>query len=275
MSDASNARRSVSKRLRFEVFKRDSFKCQYCGATAPEVVLHVDHIRPRATGGGDEIINLITSCLSCNLGKGVKALSDNTTVVKTRSQLEELQDRREQLEMMMQWREGLRDLSFEAVDKVSNYWADLAPGFVPSEVGRRNLGKWIRHYSVDEVIQAMDVAADRYLQFEQQDRATGESWELAFSKIPAICRVNRESAENPDLKELFYIRAIVRNRCKNYFDAGDCIERLKNARMGGIPVQELRRIAVRISYYREFTEMLDELLSEYEDRAPTNSGLGG
>ena len=116
--------------------------------------------------------------------------------------------------MMMQWREGLRDLSLEAVDRVSNYWGDIAPGFVASEMGRRNLQKWIRHYSIDEVIQAMDIAAERYLQFEQKDRVTAESWELAFSKIPAICRVNRESAENPDLKELFYIRAIVRNRCE-------------------------------------------------------------
>lgn len=270
MLDSSNARTSVSKRLRFEVFKRDSFKCQYCGATAPEVVLHVDHIKPRAAGGADEITNLITSCLTCNLGKGDRSLSDNAVICKTRSQLEELQDRREQLEMMMQWREGLRDLSLEAVDRVSDYWADIAPGFVASEIGRRNLRKWIRQYAVDEVIQAMDIAAERYLELEQHDRVTAESWELAFSKIPAICRVNRESAENPELKELFYIRAIVRNRCKNYFDGGDSIERLKSARARGVPIQELRRIAVRISYYREFTEMLDDLLCEYQ-RSPSTS----
>lgn len=26
------ARKSISKKLRFDVFKRDGFKCQYCGA---------------------------------------------------------------------------------------------------------------------------------------------------------------------------------------------------------------------------------------------------
>lgn len=55
-------RQSISKKLRFEVFKRDKFTCQYCGKSAPEVVLHVDHIHPVSEGGETEIINLITSC---------------------------------------------------------------------------------------------------------------------------------------------------------------------------------------------------------------------
>ena len=39
-------RKNLSKSVRFEVFKRDSFKCQYCGKSAPDVVLEVDHIIP-------------------------------------------------------------------------------------------------------------------------------------------------------------------------------------------------------------------------------------
>lgn len=37
-------RQSISKKLRFEVLKRDSFTCQYCGASAPTIILHIDHI---------------------------------------------------------------------------------------------------------------------------------------------------------------------------------------------------------------------------------------
>ena len=44
-------RKSMSRKLRFEVFKRDRFTCQYCGAKAPDVILHVDHIHPVAAGG--------------------------------------------------------------------------------------------------------------------------------------------------------------------------------------------------------------------------------
>lgn len=62
---------SLSARTRFEVLKRDGFSCQYCGGRAPDVVLHIDHIVARANGGEDDVGNLITSCATCNLGKGI------------------------------------------------------------------------------------------------------------------------------------------------------------------------------------------------------------
>ena len=65
-------RKNVSNKTRFEVFKRDNFTCQYCGKSAPEVVLNVDHIEPVSKGGSNDISNLITSCFECNNGKGNK-----------------------------------------------------------------------------------------------------------------------------------------------------------------------------------------------------------
>jgi 5-methylcytosine-specific restriction endonuclease McrA len=75
-------RKSLSKSLRFEIFKRDSFTCQYCGGKAPEVLLHVDHIEPVSKGGGNDLLNLITSCEPCNAGKSDRRLADNTAVEK-------------------------------------------------------------------------------------------------------------------------------------------------------------------------------------------------
>jgi hypothetical protein len=59
----------ISKRLRYEVLRRDNHACRYCGATAPDVVLHVDHVVPKALGGGNTPDNLVTSCADCNHGK--------------------------------------------------------------------------------------------------------------------------------------------------------------------------------------------------------------
>lgn len=63
------SRKPISKKLRFEIFKRDAFSCQYCGATPPDVILHVDHIHPVSKGGDNSMDNLITSCSGCNHGK--------------------------------------------------------------------------------------------------------------------------------------------------------------------------------------------------------------
>ena len=68
-------RRPLSKRKRFEVFKRDGFACQYCGAHPPTVVLEVDHVIALANGGMDDEENLLTACFDCNRGKAAKPLS--------------------------------------------------------------------------------------------------------------------------------------------------------------------------------------------------------
>lgn len=64
----------ISKSLRFDIFRRDKFTCQYCGRRPPDVVLEVDHIAPVSRGGDDDPSNLITSCYECNRGKGTKTL---------------------------------------------------------------------------------------------------------------------------------------------------------------------------------------------------------
>lgn len=76
MSDAKPAkkprRKGLSQKTRFEVFKRDHFTCQYCGAHPPGVLLHVDHFLAVANGGTNDIDNLITACEPCNQGKGAR-----------------------------------------------------------------------------------------------------------------------------------------------------------------------------------------------------------
>jgi len=70
MPSNKTVRRALSKKTRFEVFKRDVYACQYCGAHPPNVILEIDHIVPVAGGGSNKIDNLITSCFNCNRGKG-------------------------------------------------------------------------------------------------------------------------------------------------------------------------------------------------------------
>lgn len=66
----ASARRGVPASLRFEVLQRDGFACAYCGRKAPDVVLHVDHVKPVCDGGDGSLENLVAACADCNLGKG-------------------------------------------------------------------------------------------------------------------------------------------------------------------------------------------------------------
>ena len=56
---------------RFNLFLRDGFSCQYCGATGD---LTFDHVVPRARGGVTSWENVVAACALCNLHKGSKSL---------------------------------------------------------------------------------------------------------------------------------------------------------------------------------------------------------
>lgn len=59
--------------LRYDILRRDGFRCRLCGSTASDgVKLHVDHIIPVSKGGRTEPGNLRTLCERCNMGKSNK-----------------------------------------------------------------------------------------------------------------------------------------------------------------------------------------------------------
>lgn len=70
MTFIEQQRRVVTDSLRYDVLKRDGFRCCVCGATASDgVKLEVDHIIPVSKGGKSTMDNLQTLCERCNRGK--------------------------------------------------------------------------------------------------------------------------------------------------------------------------------------------------------------
>lgn len=158
-------RKSISKKLRFEIFKRDSFTCQYCGAKAPDVVLEVDHLNPVKHGGKNDLLNLITSCFVCNRGKSARKLSDNSVVEKQRIQIEELNIRRQQLEMILDWRNELqKNINFE-LDKAVEYWDKK---FTPYTAVNPEacFGKLVKKFGIIEVMDCIDIAFNQYFRHD-------------------------------------------------------------------------------------------------------------
>lgn len=59
---------------RFNLFLRDEFSCQYCGAKGD---LTFDHVVPRARGGVTSWENVVAACSRCNLKKGSRSLKQS------------------------------------------------------------------------------------------------------------------------------------------------------------------------------------------------------
>lgn len=174
------AQMALSKRTRFEVFKRDDFTCQYCGKRAPEVVLHVDHIVARANGGSDDAINLRTACVDCNLGKSAVPLKE--------SQLPDYATEAERLAAAVAYerlQDDLRAIEDAQVDEMiahfRSWWKYPQTAPYPKSVRG-----WIRRHGVSELRDAIDIACDRM-----------DDQENACRYLGGIMRNKKAQAEKP------------------------------------------------------------------------------
>lgn len=254
-------RKSLSKKLRFEVFKRDKFTCQYCGKQAPSVVLNVDHITPVAKGGEDDITNLITACFDCNMGKKDIELSDDTTIQKRKAQLDELQERREQLEMMLDWQRGLLNIKEIEVDKVCEFFAELIRGSGITQDGRNIIKGWVKKYGLAEVLESMRIASEQYSVLDANGEHTHASTEKIFNYTPRICATRKRMEDKPYLRDLYMIRGILRNRM-GYVNEWMAIALLEKAYVVGCGIDELDMLARTASNWTNFRQNIEGWIDE-------------
>ena len=257
-------RKSLSKKIRFEVFKRDSFTCQYCGRKAPDVILEVDHINPVKEGGENDILNLVTSCFDCNRGKRDLKLSDTSVVEKQRKQVEELGERRQQLEMMLEWRDELKSLERDTAKKAIDYWNDIINeyGLTLPDVGEIAITKLVKKYGIVKVLDAMDISNSKYIKNK-------DSCRTAFKKIGAILYLS----DAPEHKrKISYIKGICKNKfhdlnewrasvlLNEFYQSGGDLDLLKDKIIDGV--------------FNDWCDLRRTLYSYLEDLNPkTNSYL--
>lgn len=181
-------RKAIGKKIRFEVFKRDSFRCQYCGRSAPDVILEVDHIIPVAEGGKNDVMNLITSCRECNRGKGKRLLTDDEVLQKQKAQLDELNERRELMEMMIRWKTELRSLEAKQVEEINELIYSLTGDYELGEQGKLTILAYLKRFSFQEVYEATEIAFPKYYR-----RDSARAFKDALSKIGGICYNRRKN----------------------------------------------------------------------------------
>lgn len=244
-------RKAMGDKLRFEVFKRDQFKCQYCGKAAPEVVLHVDHINPVSKGGDNDILNLVTSCVDCNSGKSNRLLTDNTIIEKQRKMLEELDERRKQLKMMLDWREELKGFDDEVAQSVAQYVEEKIYPAKVNEIGMREISTWLKRFDLSELLQAID---DLKI---INTKDGGVDSNAMFNNIPKVANFNRKGEVE---KSACYIRGILKNRI-SYVDYQKSLAWLTTAIEQGFDVEELKDLAKEVKNWTQFREAMEEILN--------------
>jgi len=174
-------RKAIPKKTRFEILKRDSFTCQYCGRKSPDVVLNIDHITPVASGGTNAMSNLITSCFDCNSGKGKRELSDDTIVAKQRAELELQQERVNQIKLMSEWQTSLLNVGNATVDAINDIIIDMS-GIGMSKRGKLIAKSWVKKHDVRPLMEATVKSFEQYF-------IDDDSWGKAFDMIPRIASI--------------------------------------------------------------------------------------
>lgn len=245
-----NERKAISKKIRFEVFKRDNFTCQYCGRKAPDVILEVDHIKPVSSGGEDSILNYITSCFDCNRGKGKTLISDQAVLEKQRKQLEMLNEKREQMEMMLSWKKELDNFENEQVERVEDYITSIT-GYTLKFAGKSIIKKAIKQFGFEEVYTVCE------LSFNQYYKDTIETTEKAIEYIPKICYYRKKGLDKSERTyHINYLLKIAKNSFR-YIDT----PRLRKYLISNFKDEEfeqLKDIFIKANNWSKLRETLEE-----------------
>jgi len=148
---------SVSKKIRFEVFKRDGFRCAYCGKSPPEVSLECDHIEPVSKGGKDDLNNLITACFDCNRGK------TNIRLDKIPAKLQENSEiLKEQEAQLAEYRKFLKKIErriAKDIKQISDVYTEFFPEYELSTTFKQvSIKRFLKSISCQEIVDAMSKA---------------------------------------------------------------------------------------------------------------------
>ena len=181
-------RKVLSKKTRFEVFKRDKFTCQYCGRMSPDVILEVDHIKPVIEGGDNDFLNLITSCRDCNRGKGKTLLSQSDVLKKSQKQLLEMAEKAEQAEMMVEWKKELLSVRERETKAIEELITSLTGVEELLSFDIQTIKKLLVRFPFHVVWESVEVAAVKYF----DNDVVGTDYEFPemtemLKKVGGIC----------------------------------------------------------------------------------------
>ena len=196
-------------------------------------------------GGANDIFNYVTACEDCNQGKGRRRLSDDSVLSKQSEELIKIAEKREQIEMMGQWKRVLiseKDTEIQEFERFVSVVFQEPASLSPH--GKRQAKIWIKKYGLEAVFDTAITAFDKF----------PDNFEKAITYIPKILSVESGNLSE-DQKRLFYIRGIARNRFPS-INQKQCLALMMKALEAGWSALYIELLAKRVKTASELTVCL-------------------
>lgn len=177
--------------IRFEIFKRDNFTCQYCGRKTPEAILELDHIIPKCKGGKNDIQNYITSCFECNRGKAGSPLDKIKTRPELKAEMYLLAEKELQLKEYYNLREEIDKRIQSEMEFLGNQFFESSQ-YVFAPKLARSIKYFLNIFTKYEISEAIDIAIAK---FPSSFPSSNDGWDR-FRYLCGILHRKKREKEN-------------------------------------------------------------------------------
>ena len=240
---------TFDKQLQYRIFGRDNFRCVYCENSVPEVVLDaVTESGNEDQEGIDGYITVCDKCFDLFFADGEKGNHELPQTTDTPG---------EQADMMIRWHRESQDSKNKCLRYAIEHFETRAECDL-SDRGRKIMEKLIDMYPFKLILVSIEAACSQYL-VPEEDGYNHESINKAFNYVEKICYVKSSAKDKPYLKDLFYVRGILKNRF-SYVDLVESMRLLEDAYKTGYSIDTLKRIAKECTCWSNWRLSMEELL---------------
>jgi TolA-binding protein len=248
------------KRIKYEVFEKDAFKCQFCGTGAPNVTLQL--VRIQDAQPDEEWLDTAFLSTSCKVCEKKKSGTDEKSLNNPYMSIDELEERLQQLKMLINWRKGMLNIRKQQLNNLIIYWENKISGFETNNDQKKYLAAHISKYSGDEIRSAMDMAVDKFIKYDEDGKLDQSSILTAFSKIPEICQTKTEIVTAHESDGLQRIHDQLSSNIAGFFDTRRTQQWLNYARSWEVQIDDLYKMASSVKSWTEFSVNIDKMVEK-------------
>lgn len=247
----------ITKGMRFEVLRRDNFRCHYCGEESKNTKLQVGHIVPVSMGGSSDISNLVAACHDCNSGKGAKPIDEKHTAQDAKKHLKAQAKKIKEMKRVVDAINLKRQAESSEFEIFATSWVK-AFGDCGYTVNRNYIDSQRVKVKTKVKAYGIEICCETLASvIEQSINSYGESTDqsLCFGYWMKVVQYGNSNVR----MRMSYLTAIFKNRCPEFEDEDekrDIYQFVQSKISEGIDIEEIISIAKGINSLSDLKEMM-------------------